>query len=117
MTTDENRYPDNSHNIEANALKLLDAPAVVAALRARHVFKSLGWHDAMRVATAIRDDIASNGVDDPRTASSLRQRAANAASRSDVTPRGAYHWCDRGAASNAFAAAADALNIVGAEPR
>jgi hypothetical protein len=113
MTT----FPDNSRNMEANALKLLDAPAVAAALRERHVFKSLGWSDAERVATAIREDSASNGADDPRTASSLRQRAANAASRADITPRGAYHWCDPGAASNALAAAADAVNIVGARSR
>jgi hypothetical protein len=56
---------------------------------------------AWRIATAINDC-----GPDSRAANALRQMAANAACGSDR-----YQWAERGKASDALAAAADALQV------
>ena len=77
-----------------------------ASLRTLNVFAGLNHDDAMRVATYLVHAVNGFDSDDPlyRYASGLRQKAANVACGSDI-----QQWHDRGAVSNAFGIAADAL--------
>ena len=77
------------------------APDYVDRLRSLHVFD--GVLEAQGVAWRIATTINDTGLDS-RAASGLRQMAANVACGSDR-----YQWRNAAAASNALAAAADAL--------
>jgi hypothetical protein len=79
-------------------------PGYAETLASRRAFAGMVWDDARQAANTITRDIWCYAVEDPRVASSQRQRAANVACGSDV-----QSWHDRSAVSNAFAIASDAF--------
>jgi hypothetical protein len=80
------------------------APGYVERLKQLRVFDGLDNEDVWPAYRAITDAINYWGDDGRPTASAPRQKAANAACGSDT-----QQWVNRGAVSNAFAAAAAAL--------